>query len=83
MVTRRLFLAGLSTLITTGAARAQAVSGDDAPLRFGRFEHEGSVRYGFLGAGGIQELKARIDQNPDGSRHGKCPGKGVCHKTRE
>lgn len=56
MITRRLFVAGLGTLIASSAARAQAVSGDDAPLRFGRFEHEGSVRYGFLGAGGIQEL---------------------------
>ena len=56
MITRRLFLAGLGTLVASSAARAQAVSGDDAPLRFGRFEHEGSVWYGFLGAGGIQEL---------------------------
>ena len=35
---------------------AQAVDGDDAPLRFGRFEYEGKVWYGFLSSGGVHQL---------------------------
>lgn len=38
------------------AAHAQVTEGDDAPLRFGRFEAEGQVRYGFLSVGGVHEL---------------------------
>jgi 2-keto-4-pentenoate hydratase/2-oxohepta-3-ene-1,7-dioic acid hydratase in catechol pathway len=37
-------------------AMAQATEGDDAPLRFGRFEAEGKVRYGYLSVGGIHEI---------------------------
>jgi 2-keto-4-pentenoate hydratase/2-oxohepta-3-ene-1,7-dioic acid hydratase in catechol pathway len=37
-------------------AQAQVTEGDDAPLRFGRFEHQGNVVHGFLSAGGIHEL---------------------------
>ncbi len=35
---------------------AQTVSGDDSPLRFGRFEYHGKKYYGFLGVGGIHQL---------------------------
>lgn len=38
------------------SASAQVTEGDDAPLRFGRFEHEGKVYYGYLSAGGIHTL---------------------------
>ncbi len=38
------------------AAEAQVLAGDDAPLRFGRFEAEGKAHYGFLAAGGIHQL---------------------------
>ena len=38
------------------SAHAQATEGDDAPLRFGRFLHEGKTYYGFLAAGGVHQL---------------------------
>lgn len=56
MTPKQALLGSLMALLLAGQAHAQAVSGDDAPLRFGRFEHQGEVRYGFLGAGGIHEL---------------------------
>ena len=37
-------------------ASAQVTEGDDAPLRFGRFEHQGKVVHGFLSVGGIHTL---------------------------
>jgi 2-keto-4-pentenoate hydratase/2-oxohepta-3-ene-1,7-dioic acid hydratase in catechol pathway len=37
-------------------ASAQVTEGDDAPLRFGRFEHKGEVVHGFLSVGGIHTL---------------------------
>jgi 2-keto-4-pentenoate hydratase/2-oxohepta-3-ene-1,7-dioic acid hydratase in catechol pathway len=37
-------------------AQAQVTEGDDAPLRFGRFEHDGKVIHGYLSVGGIHEL---------------------------
>lgn len=37
-------------------ASAQVTEGDDAPLRFGRFEHDGKVVHGFLSVGGIHTL---------------------------
>lgn len=46
-----LFLGSLS-----GSAYAQVTEGDDAPLRFGRFEHEGKASYGVLAVGGVHEL---------------------------
>ncbi len=39
-----------------GPAVAQAVEGDDAPLRFGRFEYQGKIWYGFLSSGGVHQL---------------------------
>lgn len=36
----------LAALAAAGPAHAQATLGDDAPLRFGRFEAEGQARYG-------------------------------------
>ena len=35
---------------------AQVVEGDDAPLRFGRFVHQGEISYGFLSVGGVHQL---------------------------
>jgi 2-keto-4-pentenoate hydratase/2-oxohepta-3-ene-1,7-dioic acid hydratase in catechol pathway len=49
-------LAMLAVLAVSGRAPAQVTLGDDAPLRFGRFEAEGQVRYGVLSAGGVHEL---------------------------
>ncbi len=49
-------LAMLTVLVVTGQASAQVTLGDDAPLRFGRFEADGQVRYGVLSAGGVHEL---------------------------
>lgn len=51
-------LGGLALILLAGhlAAQAQVTEGDDAPLRFGRFEHQGKVVHGFLSAGGIHEL---------------------------
>jgi 2-keto-4-pentenoate hydratase/2-oxohepta-3-ene-1,7-dioic acid hydratase in catechol pathway len=42
--------------ISLTSAGAQVTEGDDAPLRFGRFEHDGKVLYGYLSVGGIHEL---------------------------
>ena len=53
----RLTLAALLFVVAGSfPAMAQTVAGDDAPLRFGRFEYEGKARYGFLAVGGIHEL---------------------------
>ncbi|HEX2431851.1 MAG TPA: fumarylacetoacetate hydrolase family protein [Aestuariivirgaceae bacterium] len=46
----------LAALAAAGPAHAQATLGDDAPLRFGRFEAEGQARYGVLSVGGVHEL---------------------------
>ena len=46
----------LAALAAAGPAQAQATLGDDAPLRFGRFEAEGQARYGVLSVGGVHEL---------------------------
>ncbi|MGI9513103.1 MAG: fumarylacetoacetate hydrolase family protein, partial [Anderseniella sp.] len=37
-------------------ALSQVTAGDDGPLRFGRFEHEGKVHYGFISFGGVHTL---------------------------
>ena len=37
-------------------AAAQITAGDDGPLRFGRFEHQGKVHYGFISFGGVHTL---------------------------
>ena len=41
-------LLAFATLIAglTLPASAQVTEGDDAPLRFGRFEHNGKIHYG-------------------------------------
>jgi len=39
-----------------GPVLAQADAGDDAPLRFGRFEYEGKIWHGFLSSGGVHQL---------------------------
>lgn len=49
-----------------GPVMAQAVEGDDAPLRFGRFLYEGKVWYGFLSVGGVHQLDG--DYMADGTR---------------
>ncbi len=53
----KIMLSGLVMLASTFApSLAQVTEGDDAPLRFGRFEHEGKVHYGYLSFGGIHTL---------------------------
>ncbi len=50
-------LAGIALIACiAGPALAQVTEGDDAPLRFGRFEHNGKVFHGYLSAGGIHTL---------------------------
>jgi len=49
---------------------AQAVEGDDAPLRFGRFQYEGKTWYGFLSVGGMHQLD-RSYFDPEARRTGK------------
>ena len=51
-------------------AMAQTVAGDDAPLRFGRFEHDGKAHYGFLAIGGIHQLSGSFF-DPETVRTGK------------
>ena len=46
----------LTALVVAGEASAQVTLGDDAPLRFGRFEADGQIRYGVLSAGGVHEI---------------------------
>lgn len=46
----------LMVLVGALSANAQTVVGDDAPLRFGRFEYHGKAHYGFLGVGGVHQL---------------------------
>src|SRR3954452_2528568 len=46
----------LAALAVSGEASAQVTLGDDAPLRFGRFEADGQIRYGVLSAGGVHEI---------------------------
>lgn len=43
-------------LAFTNPANSQVVDGDDAPLRLGRFEHQGKIWYGFLSTGGMHQL---------------------------
>ena len=53
----RLTLAALLMVLAGNfSALAQTVAGDDAPLRFGRFEYEGKAHYGFLAVGGVHQL---------------------------
>jgi 2-keto-4-pentenoate hydratase/2-oxohepta-3-ene-1,7-dioic acid hydratase in catechol pathway len=51
-------LGGLALLVFAAGlpVQAQVTEGHDAPLRFGRFEHDGKVFHGYLSAGGIHEL---------------------------
>lgn len=35
---------------------SQVTEGDDGPLRFGRFEHQGKIHYGFISFGGVHTL---------------------------
>jgi len=60
----------LASFNFNGSAIAQAVDGDDAPLRFGRFEFEGKVWYGFLSSGGVHQLN-RSFFDPDAKRTGE------------
>ncbi len=49
--------AGFALLLGLSApALAQVTEGDDGPLRFGRFEHQGKVHYGFISFGGVHTL---------------------------
>ena len=52
----RKIIAGLLLLLMAGPVLAQVVEGDDAPLRFGRFEAEGAIHFGFLSFGGLNQL---------------------------
>lgn len=52
----RLLVVWASLALGAVGALADVVAGDDAPLRFGRFEHQGKAHYGVLAAGGIHEL---------------------------
>lgn len=49
---------------------AQAVNGDDAPLRLARFEYQGKIWFGFLSTGGMHQLD-RSYFDPDARRTGK------------
>ena len=50
-------LCGLALLFATCLpVQAQVTEGDDAPLRFGRFESNGEIFHGYLSSGGIHEL---------------------------
>ena len=57
-------------LLAAHAASAQVTEGDDAPLRFGRFEHEGKAAYGVLAVGGVHELD-RSFLDPDAKTTGR------------
>jgi 2-keto-4-pentenoate hydratase/2-oxohepta-3-ene-1,7-dioic acid hydratase in catechol pathway len=59
-----------ATLLLAGTALAQTVVGDDAPLRFGRFEHDGKAHYGFLAIGGVHQLSGSFF-DPETVRTGK------------
>jgi len=53
----RTALASLALLVCLCVpALSQITEGDDGPLRFGRFEHEGKVHYGFISFGGVHTL---------------------------
>jgi 2-keto-4-pentenoate hydratase/2-oxohepta-3-ene-1,7-dioic acid hydratase in catechol pathway len=55
--TLKTMLAGLALAACIAfPAAAQVTEGDDAPLRFGRFEHKGTTYYGYLSSGGIHTL---------------------------
>jgi hypothetical protein len=55
----------LAALAVSGEASAQVTLGDDAPLRFGRFEADGQIRYGVLSAGGVHEIdRSFLDPPP-------------------
>jgi hypothetical protein len=56
-------------------ASAQVTEGDDAPLRFGRFEHDGKVVHGFLSVGGIHTLTGGFFE-PDTVMTGECHSAG-------
>jgi len=49
-----IILAGL--MVSGLPTRAQVTEGDDAPMRVGRFEHNGKVYYGHLSVGGVHQL---------------------------
>ena len=50
-------LAGLALLMCLSIpVHSQITEGDDGPLRFGRFEHEGKIHYGFISFGGVHTL---------------------------
>ena len=49
--------AGLALLVGLCVpALAQVTEGDDGPLRFGRFEHQGKIHHGFISVGGVHTL---------------------------
>ncbi len=52
----RKIIAGLFWLLMAGPVLAQVVEGDDAPLRFARFEAEDGKHFGFLSFGGLHQL---------------------------
>lgn len=52
----RLLAALVAFLAIATPACAQVTEGDDAPLRFGRFEYRGEVHYGVLASGGLHRL---------------------------
>ncbi|MGE0213831.1 MAG: fumarylacetoacetate hydrolase family protein [Parvibaculaceae bacterium] len=57
MRARSLGLLALALSVWLSApALAQVTEGDDAPLRFGRFEHQGEAHYGVLASGGVHQL---------------------------
>ncbi len=53
----KLAVAGLALLACLSVpVLSQMTEGDDGPLRFGRFEHQGKVHYGFISFGGVHTL---------------------------
>lgn len=52
----RLFAIAFLCAVTSLPSLAQTAAGDDAPLRYGRFEYQGKAYYGFLGNGGVHQL---------------------------
>lgn len=56
-VAGKLAVAGLALLACLSVpVLSQITEGDDGPLRFGRFEHQGKVHYGFISFGGVHTL---------------------------
>jgi 2-keto-4-pentenoate hydratase/2-oxohepta-3-ene-1,7-dioic acid hydratase in catechol pathway len=56
MAAPRLLAALALLMLAAGPAPGQVTEGDDAPLRFGRFEAEGAARFGYLSVGGLHEI---------------------------